>query len=511
MITRSGICCLFFVLLAAGAAQGNLYYVPDDFPTIQRAISANYVVNGDSIVVRPGNYMENIDFRGKLLWVKSEKGPAVTLINGGGGGSVAVFVNGENSGAILQGFTLTGGTGTLDGFGYHGGGVFCKGSSPWILENVFTGNSASGYGGAVACFDGAWPQISYNTIVDNDAGFGGGIGCWDSSPRIEGNTIERNSALQHGGGIISAVDSLPEIRENLIGDNSAAGSGGGICCGGAGGTITNNILTYNDANKGGGIAVDTYGPHITNNTIRRNRAIVEGGGLFVESGGTPEVTNTVLWANVAPLGDEYSVRSNLTPSTLSISYSDVRGGQASGYVESSCTLNWGAGMIDADPLFLDTPGGDFHLTWGSPCRDTGDNGAPSLPSHDFEYDPRTVLGTVDIGHDEYNFHLYCKGSIQPGNPIDIKAVGAPSMPVVLFFDPDRAIQPVPTQHGFFFLPWPVAWQGVIGTIPNDGILVYSVTVPSGWSTAEDYFIQALVGPWGGGQSVFTNLSILVVE
>ena len=32
----------------------------------------------------------------------------------------------------------------------------------------------------------------------------------------------------------------------------------------------------------------------------------------------------------------------------------------------------GTGNIDADPLFVDAPGGDYQLQFGSPCMDGGD-------------------------------------------------------------------------------------------------------------------------------------------
>jgi len=70
-----------------------------------------------------------------------------------------------------------------------------------------------------------------------------------------------------------------------------------------------------------------------------------------------------------------------------ITYSDVAG-------------SWlGEGNIDADPLFLDPENGDFHLTLGSPCIDTGTSvGAPLF---DFEGDPRPLGDGYDIGADEY--------------------------------------------------------------------------------------------------------------
>jgi hypothetical protein len=63
----------------------------------------------------------------------------------------------------------------------------------------------------------------------------------------------------------------------------------------------------------------------------------------------------------------------------------------------------GEGNINSDPLFVNASAGDFHLQPGSPCIDAGSNSAPSLPSLDYEGDPRIlpVWGTADMGVDEY--------------------------------------------------------------------------------------------------------------
>ena len=61
-------------------------------------------------------------------------------------GSAVTFENGETSAAVLTGFTITGGFGTLnnsiEGGGniFWGGGIYCLRASPTITKNVIAGN-----------------------------------------------------------------------------------------------------------------------------------------------------------------------------------------------------------------------------------------------------------------------------------------------------------------------------------------------------------------------------------
>jgi hypothetical protein len=92
-------------LLAVGSvAAATVIHVPADQPNIQAGINA--AQNGDIVLVSPGTYIENIDFNGKAIIVKSSNGPAVTVIDGGGVSSVVTFSSNETSSAVLNGFTL---------------------------------------------------------------------------------------------------------------------------------------------------------------------------------------------------------------------------------------------------------------------------------------------------------------------------------------------------------------------------------------------------------------------
>ena|SRR5882762_8467466 len=77
------------LLLVGLARAATTIHVPADQPTIQAAISA--AQNGDTILVSPGTYAENIDFIGKAITVKSTNGAKVTIIDAHQVGPAATF------------------------------------------------------------------------------------------------------------------------------------------------------------------------------------------------------------------------------------------------------------------------------------------------------------------------------------------------------------------------------------------------------------------------------------
>ena len=443
--------------------HGDLY-VPNDYRTIQDAIDA--AINGDTVIVRPGSYFENIDFLGKSICVVSDRGPENTIINGRSSGLVATFQNGEGTDCTIEGFTLT------NGRSKYGGGIYCYSqSSPNISSCVIQGNVAEWYGGGICCMYGSCPTIS-------DCVF-------------QGNA----SLFLSGGGIYCREFASPVIRNCLITENCSATSGGGISCFDSAPTISNCVVSYNSAYAyGGGVYFEGCSLTLTNNTIYCNTTDFFGGGVFSTGFGSSTISNTIIWDNDASGWPEIYVR----PDSALVTFSDIKGG-----------FN-GVGNIDAEPLFADPVNGDFHLTWFSPCRDAGDNTVAIEPT-DHEGDPRIALGTVDMGADEYYYHLYHMGDIIPGSPIDLKVVGYPTAPVTLYLGSGIADPPYSTQHGDFWLNWPPVWQGAIGNVPSDGLLVFPVTVPTAWTTGEEHPLQALVGPWGGSFTQLTNLEVLATD
>ena len=379
-----------FVLafLAALAIPGisDTIYVPDDHSTIQDAIAAS--ANGDRIIVRPGTYTENIDFLGKAITVESEWGPHVTTIDGSQAGSVVTFDNAGSGPAVLRGFTITNGT----------CGIYCFVSSPSIIGNVIWDNAP---GRGIECFIYSSPIVQQNSITEND---GGGISCFYlCDPSIVGNVISRNSAETEGGGIYAYDLSSPQIIGNTITENTAGDRGGGLhFSNDSGGNITGNLIADNWAPRGGAIYIDwKSGPCVYSSTITGNHANIAGGGIHHDSSGMAWVHDTIFWNNTAPTGPEVYVGAW---STLTIAYSDVDGGLSSVFTDPNAILNWGSGMIDADPLFVDAVGGDYHLQQDppqagvvNPCVDAGDP-TSSLIAGWTRTDCVPDAGLLDLGY-----------------------------------------------------------------------------------------------------------------
>ena len=277
LVMRTAI-LLAIVLAFPVIAMSATIHVPADQPTIQDGIDA--AVDGDTVLVSPGAYVENINFEGKAITLKSSDGPDVTTIDGSNTNSVVVFNQGEGSDSVLEGFTITNGFGDYYKFTNAGGGILCIDSSPTMVNNKITDNFS--YWGGGICFwgSGTTPAlldcvVSGNDVPSAGGGRGGGILCYGSNALISGCTIKENSCEHIGGGISAHNSCSPIIVNNLIDSNTAlsagSGFGGGFgCSNGVSPIIRNNIITNNKSHEGGGLCV--WMGEVTNNIIMYNEA-----------------------------------------------------------------------------------------------------------------------------------------------------------------------------------------------------------------------------------------------
>jgi len=67
------------------------------------------------------------------------------------------------------------------------------------------------------------------------------------------------------------------------------------------------------------------------------------------------------------------------PYTITISYSDIQGGESGIVTNIFGTVNWMDGNINTDPLFVDYGNRDYRLQSTSPCIDAGSYFSPLDP------------------------------------------------------------------------------------------------------------------------------------
>jgi hypothetical protein len=322
------------------------------FATIQTGIDSSS--NGDTVLVAAGTYVENINYNGKNISVIGED-RETTIIDGDNAGTVVTFENGEDSTAVLSGFTITNGNGSgIEGYEGRGGGVFCINSSPTLKDLTVNGNQAETSGA------GLWFGYSNSQLVDliisnniaaGDLGAGGGI------------SINYNSDL----------------------------------------TLTNMLVIGNEAAYGAGIELWSYSKPLLNSVTVVGNTGSYGSGLLLSGGCHSTVINSILWDN-SPHEIQIGVSEN-QPDSVSISYSDISGGQDSILTNDNGEIIWGLGNIYDDPFFCDPDSGDYTLADNSPCIGTGENGAN--------------MGVFGVGCGPYNFSPTEFSLTEPSNNTEI--------------------------------------------------------------------------------------------
>ncbi|MDD4805820.1 MAG: hypothetical protein PHO35_03415, partial [Candidatus Cloacimonetes bacterium] len=161
-----------------------------DYTLIQEAITAS--ANGDTVLVYPGRYIENVRFNGKNITLASleiltgdRDYVYSTIIDGNQSGPVVRTTTGETN-IHIQGFTITNGSGDLNE-AYNmsvGGGIIVSHMSgersASIINCEITGNKATNGGG----FWGGVCHLNLRgvSIHHNVASVGGGM-------QFEGTTI----------------------------------------------------------------------------------------------------------------------------------------------------------------------------------------------------------------------------------------------------------------------------------------------------------------------------------
>ena len=418
-----------------------------DYANIQDAINA--ASDYDVVLVSPGHYYENIDFRGKPITVTSTAPTdpntvADTIIDANNNGIVVSFHTDEGPNSVITGFTITGGhakygagiccwdncsptisyclitenhsddIASSRGAGVHcqnnsnpalvncaitanladssGGGLCSLASSPTITDSTLSANTADN-GGGLYCSGNSRPMLVGCTITENSAYWGAGLCCRSSaSPKITDCAITNNAA-RYGGGVYCNQESDPGLLACTITANSALYYGGGIFSNMSNPTLTGCTVTGNSADdRGGGLYCDQSSPRISECLIAGNSAVDGyGGALCCEDASSPIIRNCTLTGNWAPTGG-----------------GGVDCGEGCDAVITNniiCNSVFGSGIyaLYCDPII------SYNNVWGNADGDYGGWAWPGIGN--ISVDPCFI----DPGHGDYHLH-YDSLCINAGDP-----------------------------------------------------------------------------------------------
>jgi len=154
----------------------------DAFSTIQKAVDMS--CDGDTILVWPGTYREDVDLKGKAITLQSADEAAVVTASSA---FAFTFRTAEGSNCVLRNFIITGCNNT------DGGAIYLSGATPRLTNLTIAGNRQG-----ISAYDGSNPDIA-NCILWNNTD-----GDLFQCRRVRYSCIQEESAFTGTNGNISS-------------------------------------------------------------------------------------------------------------------------------------------------------------------------------------------------------------------------------------------------------------------------------------------------------------------
>jgi len=243
-------CSPALVVRQLGASPATIY-VPDDYSTIQAAVDA--ANPGDTIIVRDGTHIENIDVSTANLTIQSEHGAEVTIVQAANPDDhvfdvTANYVN--ISGLAVKG--AWGGAPYYDKYGvYLTNANYCQISANMMTnnniniylhhssDNTIAHNTISG-----SRWSGIYSGFSSNNVIENNDVSNNGNHAIHLSSGGDNNTIIGNNISDNNFGIyLSGGNNFVIMNNNIANSNSC-----GINLGSDNGLIYLNSFMSNNIN-----------------------------------------------------------------------------------------------------------------------------------------------------------------------------------------------------------------------------------------------------------------------
>ena len=333
--------------------------------SIQAAIDVS--ADGDTVRLFPGQYIEVFDFQSKQIVLESRSEELVndslvaqTIISAGPlGGSCIELVGLDAANVEIKNMTFSGGQSQI------GGGIYVENSTPKLSGIIIEKNSAEVGGGLY--LNQSNVELLNIKIYDNGSNFGGGIYATGSVVKLINVSIDSN--LAYWGAGIYSEDSNFDIENSELILNHAYVEGGAIYQSGNSILISGTAITGNIGLDFGGALVCYNGLlDIQNSTVAGNDANY-GSALNLREAALT-MKNSIFWGNGE---NSFYVSAGNQSSMITVEYSNYYGGEEYLSSSSNTILNWGVGNINVDPLFCNPGENNFGLQENSICLTASDS------------------------------------------------------------------------------------------------------------------------------------------